>query len=307
MSDIRAERGSATLLMLLIASVIITVGLGFNWLVKEHLHASEGLKSKAEAILKARSAYDTLVFLMLTGNVSQKEILLSGGQELTTLTALPLDGKEVNFSEDVSVSLQDSNGLLSLSTVNAVALDRLIRQTTKQNSASQQIDSFLDWTDTDSLSRINGAETSYYSGQGLTYVPRNYALQYQQELQLVRGFGPDLYGKIQQHLTVLPSTGFNPNTADDEVLMAYLNLNGDALKTLKEYRSKASVSSNSTLFALTGRQIDYSDEGIYFYPSLYMDVQVRVGRPRSFYSIRAGLDITPKLYAPYGILYWKEE
>jgi general secretion pathway protein K len=307
MRDIPANSGSATILMMLIASVLVTVGLGFNWLVKEHIQASQGLKSKAEAILKARSAYDTIIYLVLTGQVSQREIILSGSQELSELKTLPLDGQEVKFSEDVYVRLQDSNGMLSLAAVNSGALERLIRKATGQNSASSQIDSFLDWIDPDHFVRVNGAEEFYYKGQGLPYTPRNYALQYQEEVALIKGFGQGLYGKIQHRLTMLPSTGFNPNTASDEVLMAYLDINEDSLKTLKDYMSKKPVSTNVELFALTGRQIDYNIEGIYFYPSLYMDVNVRVGQPRSLYNIRAGLDITPKLYSPYGVLSWREE
>jgi general secretion pathway protein K len=307
MRDIPANSGSATILMLLIASVIVTVGLGFNWLVKEHLQASEGLKSKAEAILKARSAYDTIIYLILTGQMSQREIILSGGQEISQLQTLPLDGQEVSFSDDVYVRLQDSNGMLSIVTVNTVALERLIRKVTGLNSAAGQIDSFLDWIGPDNFVRVNGAGKFYYISQGLPYAPRNYDLQYQEEVEFIKGFGHELYGKIQHNLTMLPLSGFNPNTASDEVLMAYLDINEDSLKTLKDYMSKKPVSSNVELFALTGRQIDYNIEGIYFFPSHYMDVNVRVGQPRSLYNIRAGMDITPKLYSPYGILYWREE
>jgi general secretion pathway protein K len=47
MKLISSNNGSATILTILMAAVIITVGLGFNWLVKEHIKASAGLKNKA--------------------------------------------------------------------------------------------------------------------------------------------------------------------------------------------------------------------------------------------------------------------
>ncbi|MCG6537654.1 MAG: hypothetical protein L7F78_23800, partial [Syntrophales bacterium LBB04] len=89
MNCINTNKGSATILIMLIAGVIMTVGLGFNWLVREHIKAAEGLKKKAEAILKARSACDSLIYLILNGQPSQKDLLLSGVKDLTKLTSIP--------------------------------------------------------------------------------------------------------------------------------------------------------------------------------------------------------------------------
>ena len=307
MNDIRVDRGSATILMMLIASVIITVGLGFNWLVKEHIHASEGLKRKADAIMKARSAYDAIIYLVLTGRVTQTGIDLPEFPEVSSLRTLPLDGQEVLFVDDVYVRLKDSNGKISLTTPNMGALARLIEKMTGRDSVSNQIDNFVDWIDPDNLVRVNGAEDFYYKGESRSFTARNYALQYQEEFGFIKDFGIELYGRLKPYLTMLPSSGFNPNTASGEVLKAYLDINEDSRKALQDYIAKKPVASNVELFSLTGRQIDYNIEGVYFYPSLYMDAAIRVGRPRSLYSISAGLDITPKPYAPYGILYWREE
>jgi general secretion pathway protein K len=304
MKSTRGNGGSATILMTLIAAVIVTVGLGFNWLVREHIQASEGLKNKAEAILKARSAFDTVIYLLLNGQFSRKEVILVGGTDITELKTLPLDGQKVSFSEDLSVQIQESNGMLSLSNVNMVALERLIRKETGLDNASGPINSLLDWIDIDDLTRINGAEEFYYKGQGLPYGPRNYALQYKEEVGFIKGFENGLYGKLQPYLTLLPSPGFNPNTASDAVLMAYLDINEESLKTLKEFMSKKAIASDMELFALTGRRLGGEDD---FYPSTFMEVTVRAGAPKSIYSIRAGLRVTQNIYSPYSVIYWSEE
>jgi general secretion pathway protein K len=295
------------MLTMLMAAVIITVGVGFNWLVKEHMKSSESLRNKAEAILKARSAYDTLLYLIINGRVLQTEIVLLASNEITELKTLPLNGQKVPLSDDLYVQAQDSNGMLSLVSINMPAMERLIKKVGGMDNASGITDSYLDWIDTDNFTRVNGAEEFYYKGQGLPYVPRNYAMQYKEEFELIKGMDKELYGKLESYLTLLPSTGFNPNTASDEVLMAYLDINEESLKVLREYMSKMPVRSDMELFALTGRRIASKEEGSYFFPSPFIEVTVSAGRPRSIYTIRAGLDTRQNISSPYGVLYWREE
>jgi general secretion pathway protein K len=304
MQTTRGNGGSATILIMLIAAVIVTVGLGFNWLVREHIRASEGLKNKVEAILKARSAFETVTYLILFGQFSQKEVIIVGGTDITELKTLPLNGQAIPLSEDVQVQIQDSNGMISLVSLRTGAMERLIKKTANLENAVGPLNCLLDWIDTDDLTRIDGAESSYYRDQGLPYVARNYALQYKEEVGFIKGFENGLYGKIEPYLTMLLSTGFNPNTASDMVLMAYLDINEESLKTLKEFMSPRAIYSNAELFALTGRSLPGEDN---FYPSPYMEVTVRAGAPKAIYSIRAGINVTQNTYSPYSVIYWSEE
>ena len=292
---------------MLMAAVIVTVGVGFNWLVKEHMKVSEGLRNKAEAILKARSAYDTLIYLILNGQVLPREIVPAAGSEISELKRLPLDGKKVPLSDDIYVQAQDSNGVLSLVSMNTPAMERLVKKVGSLEDVSGIISSYLDWIDEDNFSRVNGAEEFYYKGEGLPYIPRNYPIQYKDEFELIKGVGKELYSKIEPYLTILPSIGFNPNTASDEVLMAYLDINEETLKVLKEYMSKKAITSDMELFALTGRRIAIDVEGIYFFPSLFIDVTVSAGSPKTIYTIKTGLDTRQNMLSPYGVLYWREE
>lgn len=302
-----SSKGSATILIMLMAGVIMTVGVGFNWLVKEHIKASEGLKNKVEAILKARSAYDTLIYLILNGRMDQKEILLSGVQDLSTLKSIPLNGKEVSLVDDLQISVQDCNGILSLSNVDSSAITRLIGNVYQVANAAIPTESLLDWIDTDDFSRTNGAEKFHYQSQLAPYQPRNYEVQYKKEISLVRGIDRELYRKIEPYLTILPVRGFNPNTASDEVLKAVLDIKDEALKVLKDYMSKTPLLSNTTLFFLTGRQLSSRLDEMHFYPSHFMEIKVRVGSPRSLYTIKAGLNFDYTQNTPYSVVYWQEE
>uniref|UniRef100_A0A7C4NUS1 T2SS protein K first SAM-like domain-containing protein n=1 Tax=Thermodesulfobacterium geofontis TaxID=1295609 RepID=A0A7C4NUS1_9BACT len=301
------NKGSATFLMVLLVIVLLTVSIGFNWLVKEYIKSAQAFQKKAEAMLKARSAYDTLIYLMLNGKFTQKEIILPQIEELPQIESIPLNGIEVPFLEDLIIKVQDSNGLLSVTTINTVALKRLLTyfEVDPQN-ADTFIDSLLDWIDQDDLTRLNGAEREWYSFQGLKYEPRNYPIQYKEELKLIRGMDAELYSKIEPYISILPATGFNPNTAPDPVLIAYLDIGNDTLNVLKEYIQTKPITSDAELFSLTGRRI-VKDEGLYFFPSRYLEITVQAGESKPFYTIKAGIYLNENIYSPYSIIYWKEE
>ena len=301
------KKGSATFLMVLLVMVLLTVSIGFNWLVKEYIKSAQAFQKKAEAMLKARSAYDTLIYLMLNGKFTQKEIILPQIEELPQIESIPLNGIEVPFLEDLIIKVQDSNGLLSVTTINTVALKRLLTyfEVDPQN-ADTFIDSLLDWIDQDDLTRLNGAEREWYSFQGLKYEPRNYPIQYKEELKLIKEMNSELYSKIEPYISILPATGFNPNTAPDPVLIAYLDIGNDTLNVLKEYIQTKPITSDTELFSLTGRRI-VKDEGLYFFPSRYLEITVQAGESKPFYTIKAGIYLNENIYSPYSIIYWKEE
>jgi len=97
------KKGSATFLMVLLVMVLLTVSIGFNWLVKEYIKSAQAFQKKAESMLKVRSAYDTLIYLMLNGKFTQKEIILPQIEELPQIESIPLNGIEVPFLEDLII------------------------------------------------------------------------------------------------------------------------------------------------------------------------------------------------------------
>ncbi len=302
-----SPKGSATILTLLIAAVIITVGVGFNWLVKEHIKAAEGLKSKTEAMLHARSTYEGLLYCILSGTINRKEILLHRGEELLGLKEVPINGREVKTAGGVTIKVQDSNGMISLSSPDPSALKRLIALTTGEDKRGTTIiDSYLDWIDQDDLVRLHGAEKGFYRSLTQHYEPRNYPIQYIEEFSLIKGMDKEVFDKLSMHVTLLPSTGFNPNSASLEVLMAYLDIDRPVANTLMDYISKKPVTSDPELFALAGRLIERT-EGINFYPSRFFDILIGAGSPKTLYSIRSGLDVRPLVRFPYSVVYWKEQ
>lgn len=304
-NKLNKEDGSAILLVIFISAILITVAIGFNWLVKEHIKVAEGLKVKTEAMLNAGSTFNTLVYLLLTSKKTQREYILRNGDEFLNITNIPLNGNEVAVKGDVKISIRESNGMLSLTTLKESAMERLIELLSGEDAAGV-IESYLDWTDRDKFVRINGAEDYYYRSEGAPYSPRNYPIQYKDEFALVKGMNEEIFRRIEPYITILPSLGFNPNTASKDVLMAYLNIDNDAVQSLMDYIARKPVSSDLELFSLTGRSI-VKDIGIYFYPSPFLEVTIKAGIPDTVYTIHAGVDTRQNPSFPYSIIYWREE
>lgn len=301
--------GSATLYSLFVSVVILTVATGFNWIVKEHLKASFSLSQKIEALVSSYSTYQLLLFTLLPGQVINKEVELYEGEEYLGIKSLPLNGTEVslNGTFPIKISLQDTNGLLSLANFNINAFDRLLKfQGVEEERRRIIINSFLDWTDPDDLTRLNGAEKDYYKKEGKPYSPRNYQIQYLEELSLIRGMDKELYAKIEPFITILPNFGFNPNTAPKEVLQAYLDIDDEqTLSNLFSFLSNETILNNNQLFQLTGKALSF-DIRVYFYPSQIFEIKIKSGNPKPLYTLKVGLDMRFKFNSPFEILYWKE-
>jgi general secretion pathway protein K len=302
------ERGSVTMLIALLAAVIMSLGLGFNWLVREHIKNSEGLRTKAEAIIKTRSAYDDLIYIMLTGKRTENAVII-GQRGITGLQSIPIDGSEVIIEGEIFAAVQDSNGRLSLAADDQEPLKRFLRNEAGVAVGAILMDSFQDWIDRDGVPRANGAEASYYTGRGGGYRPRNFQLQYMEELSLIRGMDADLYKRLSPRLTILPITGFNPNTACDAVLKAYLDIDDKTVEKIRTQVAKKPIKTMPELVALTGKApyLGGAEPPGWFEPSSHIDITVRAGSPRGIYKISTGLTIGYGIFYPFFIHYWREE
>ncbi|MEN2986551.1 MAG: hypothetical protein ABDH16_07865 [Thermodesulfovibrionaceae bacterium] len=303
------NKGSATLLTLLIVAVIITIAIGFNWYVREYLRNAEALRKKTEAMLKTYSTFDILNYLILTGVVTNKEIQTQKIENLNiSLKDLPLDGRSFNLLyDDVIITLQDTNGLISFSTINEDAFKRLIEQKSNKNPEIL-IDCYYDWIDTDNFKRVLGAEADNYKKEGYIYSPRNYPLQFKRELLLIKGFDISLYREISPYITQLPISGFNPNTAPKEVLMAVLEIDEATAVKLKDYIENIKpIKNEDELFLVIGKTVILGEE-YDFKPSGFYEITIQNREKENvLYEIKTGLRKLGNYFSPYIVTHWIEE
>lgn len=302
-------KGSATLLTLLVVAVIITIAIGFNWYVREYLRNAEALKKKTEAMVKIYSTFDILNYLILTGIPTNKEIKIQTiASEKIDIKEIPLDGRIFKLIyDDVIIKVQDTNGLISFNQINEDAFKKLIKNFNNKNPEIF-VDCYYDWIDTDNFRRILGAEAEDYKKNGFFYTPRNYPLQFKKELSLIANFDRDLFSKISPFITLLPISGFNPNTATTEVLMSVLEVDEATAMKLKEHIENIKpIRSEEELSLIIGKTVILGEE-YDFKPSGFFEITIQnTENENIIYEIKAGLRKLGNFFSPYVITHWIEE
>lgn len=148
----------------------------------------------------------------------------------------------------VTYTITDENGKISINTAPRDVLIKAVTASGVEAGEKRDIiaDSILDWIDTDSNHRINGAENDYYRTLNPPYKAKNAKLETLDELLRVRGVTKEiLYGSpdgqeggyqgLDQIFTVYEVSSVNPNTASPEVLSILFN--ESQVKTILEERA----------------------------------------------------------------------
>ncbi|MEO5355984.1 MAG: general secretion pathway protein GspK [Nitrospirae bacterium YQR-1] len=302
---VKNENGSAVLLTIFIASIIITVGVGFNWIVKEHIKTAGALRDKSEAMILAESSFDTAMFAILTGKLTNRGVAFTD-ESLLGVNQIIANGTPLWVNENIILRLQDSNGLVSLADKIGDDLIKLIQTLAPERNAYEIVDCINDWIDTDDLVRTSGAESEYYRMIGADYEPRNFHLQIPEELLMIKGMDIQLFSKLRPFITLLRSTGFNVNTARPEIIAAHYGLNAETMESLRQYMAKNTIETTDTFNQITGLNTS-SFEDTHVTASEYFEISLDVRAGGSLYRIKSGISIRDTTgFSPHSVYYWKE-
>lgn len=133
------------------------------------------------------------------------------------------DGRWYRAGDGLYFSVQDQRGLISLHDPDARTLAALLDQEGVPVARQQRlVDVLADYSDTDSLRRLSGAESPDYLREGLL-PPRNDYLRAVSELGQMPAWRdqPELVERLTPLLSARVSGLFNPNTAPRKVLVAW--------------------------------------------------------------------------------------
>lgn len=110
-------------------------------------------------------------------------------------------------------------------------------------------DAVLDWIDSDSIARANGAEDDFYTANEKGYRTPNQLLVNVRELALIRGIQLDDLEKLSGLVVALPqSTPININTAPAPVLAAlFEGMSVQEAKQIVDYRKKTPFRSTADI------------------------------------------------------------
>jgi hypothetical protein len=174
------------------------------------------LDSLADGITATHDARALALFHLTTQPVTPLGI----GAEPST--RWPVDGRPIRLHEAATATLQDHRGLLGVNTPDRSVLGRLLLDHgVRSDRAAAMLDVLEDYTDTDNLRRLNGAERQEYEVLGLPS-PRNDWMGSPEELRQIPLWrdDPALLSRILPLLSGRRDAVMNPNSAPREVLAA---------------------------------------------------------------------------------------
>ena len=304
----------------------------------------------ALAVLTLSFARESRIEVMTAGNARSMEkayYIAKAGMENTIYriiqkrmtptiqTALGAEPDEIDLGKVIGsfgggfwqVSIQDESGKINLNTVSEQQLGALIRAAgIEEPDALILTDSILDWRDTDSVPRENGAEDDYYQSLDSPYTAKNDRFDAVEELLLVRGMTRDFfYGKperlqdgtveyrygLSRFFTVYTTRDqINVNSAALPVLLSIPGMSPEAARMIYERRLIQPFTATAEIIreipfqfsAGVMTRLTTAQTGILTLTAEANEEGTRVRRV-----IRAVVSInTIGAQTPYQILYWNE-
>ena len=217
--------------------------------------------------------------------------------------AIALDNQPYLGAGNDIVRLQDNRGLLNVNFPQQTMISRLLGQLgIPIEKRDAMIDTLLDYTDTDNLERLNGAEAPEYTALGLPPPPNDWmASPYQ--LNNIIGWRdqPELLKKLLQLVTTSRIYGFNPNTAPPEVLASLPGCSPDAAAAIVKMRKMKPFYSSGQLPGLTAGILD--PEFLYFFPS--NSIRITQQSSKLPWAVQYSVTLTPNSEnAPWRVDYY---
>lgn len=269
-------------------------------------HAFEA-KRALEAELARRSTEATLVYLLATGRMNHRALILEEEQRFSN--GLP-DGEYLPDHGDgeilmtgavyagpggVRFSVQDEGGLVSVNAPRFPLFADLLEHAGVAASDAERIVARVeDYIDSDQVLSLNGAERYDYVRNGVP-PPLDWIMASPHELREVLGVArsitPAQWQRLRPLLTMRPVYSYNFDTMHPEVLAVALGLDESRLQGVLEERDKSPLSRLTRIAMLSGRHLDVDELEMRLIPTNFMRVSVWHEGQGS--RVLAGVALTP--------------
>ena len=243
-----------------------------------------------ESELDRRSTEATLVYLLATGRMSYRGLILEEQQRfadgLSDDEQLPDHGDgELRVAGEIYAglgntrfSVQDEVGLASPNAPRSPIFAAVLEHAGVAASDVERIVARVeDYIDSDDILTLNGAERYDYRQRGAP-PPLNWLMSSPLELSKVLAVGemltPAQWDRLWPVLTMRPVFGYNFNTMRPEILAAVLDLDEQGVRGVLAEREKRSISRLTTVALLSGRHLDIDEMGIRTLPSRFLRISV---------------------------------
>ena len=219
---LRTEGGVILIALLWILTALSVIALSFSRESFVEVAAARNAQSLESSYFVARAGIDMAVYQLirkrLTSSLRQAELR----QEPEPLELGIVRGSLGGGTYQVNI--QDESGKISVNNVSEQQLRSLCEVIgIPKPDADIITDSILDWRDSDTAHRLNGAEDDYYEALNPPYKARDGALETIEELLLIRGVTAEyFYGRPERN----PDGSVSYRYGLSRYLSAYVNLPG---------------------------------------------------------------------------------
>ncbi|MDO6444334.1 type II secretion system protein GspK [Colwellia sp. 1_MG-2023] len=247
---INKQKGIALIQVLIIAIILSMLGIFINQSVRNQVKVAQLIQNNQKLDLILESVEAELLHTLLTHKRYKN---IESDNEL--VKKWNFHGETFKLNEQVSITLQDLNGLLSLNYMNNKLSTRLFELLgNKDDSVRTFLDSLKDWKDKDDLKHLNGAESDYYNKLNLPE-PRNSYLQSMDEVNNIKEAKVLSKEQWNKYYSLELLSQFNPLNSPLKLLEAFVN-NELAFSQLKTLREENQLNAHS-FYRITG--IDAGD------------------------------------------------
>lgn len=262
MISLNNQSGIALILALLLSVIFVTLGIAIQYQIKNDVELLDKQLTKLDIAIETTNSINLALYELLTSD------FLYNQSDFTRTENLAGQNGERG---KLSIFISNANNKLSIAEIDRQTLLRLFSVLfTSQADVNKAVDSYLDWVDADSLSRVNGMESREYRMRGKVE-PKNMQLDLLDEISLINGFEDTDILQLKRMLTIYPVSNWDRSRADSLLLSAYYS--DDIVQRLKNGVSNKNA---STLFGeLTGDTLRASEiPGVYY---LNVDTNVFIG------------------------------
>jgi general secretion pathway protein K len=320
------EKGVILIALLWILTALCLIALTFSKESFVEMASARNAQSLEHSYFIARAGIDVAIYQLL-----QKRYAPMARQDIFQDTPDPIDLgmlKGTFGGGTYEVDIQAESGKINVNYI--VQLEELFHNLMgvigiPKPDADTIIDSILDWEDTDSMQRLNGAEDDYYQSLNPPYKTRNGRIEAIEELLLIRGITPEhFYGRpernsdgsiiykygLARYLTVYwNGIQVNINSAPLPVLMSIPEMPPEAARAIysrrhvKPFKTVLDISNELGISLPTNTipRLTVSQTNTYTLTASAHAPNSKVRR-----IIRAVVTLDPVLNKQYRILSWNE-
>jgi general secretion pathway protein K len=327
----RTDDGVILIALLWILTAMAVIALSFSKESFVEVSAARNAQSLESAYFAARAGIATTIYQLIQKRQTATQ---ANSQTTQTTTVDPLDlgivtGTYGNAA--YQVVFQDESAKINVNSITAQKLHDLCEAVgISTNDADVITDSIMDWRDSDSNARTNGAENDHYQSLTPAYNAKNANIDTIEELLLIRGITTDyfyghseraddgsivyMYG-LSRYLTAQPALGnnsqINVNFAEVPVLRA-LGIDAQTAQAiydqrkLQPFKNMSELTSSSTFsIGTAASSLTTASSNLYTFT-----VSAQAANSKALRIIRAVIYLpansTSSQAKKYQTLYWNE-